>query len=122
MTRLRLALAWIFTAACIVSTSAMAHAFLDHAQPAVGSTMHDSPASVRLWFTQQLEPAFSRVRVEDATGKAIDKSDSHVDDADRSLLAVDLPSLPPGTYRVRWRVVSVDTHVTEGDFTFTIGK
>lgn len=122
MTRLRLALAWIFAAACIVSTSAMAHAFLDHAQPAVGSTLHDSPPGVRLWFTQQLEPAFSRVRVEDATGKAIDKGDSHVDGADRSALAVNVPPLPPGTYRVRWRVVSVDTHVTEGDFTFTIGK
>jgi hypothetical protein len=28
--------------------------------------------------------------------------------------------LTPGTYRVSWRVVSVDTHPTEGNFTFTI--
>jgi methionine-rich copper-binding protein CopC len=31
------------------------------------------------------------------------------------------PRLAPGTYRVMWRVISVDTHQTEGAFTFTIG-
>jgi methionine-rich copper-binding protein CopC len=28
----------------------------------------------------------------------------------------------PGTYKVNWRVLSVDTHRTEGNFTFRIGK
>ena len=102
------------------SAPVAAHAFLDHAVPAVGSTVHAAPASVRLWFTEQLEPAFSRVKVLDATGKEIDKSDSHVDVSDASVLAVSVPALAPGTYRVQWRVVSVDTHVTEGDFTFEI--
>jgi hypothetical protein len=36
------------------------------------------------------------------------------------LLRVSLPKLVPGTYRVTWRVLSVDTHVTEGDFTFAV--
>jgi methionine-rich copper-binding protein CopC len=44
-----------------------AHAFLDHATPAVGSAIHGSPAEVRLWFTQGLEPAFSTVQVETVT-------------------------------------------------------
>ena len=120
MTPIRLALA--FAAVCCMSTAAMAHAFLDHAQPAVGSTLHDPPSTVRLWFSQKLEPAFSRLQVEDASGKAVDMGDSHVEGPDASMLAVDVPALPPGTYRVRWRVVSIDTHVTEGDFTFTIAK
>lgn len=106
--------------ACIAAPPAAAHAFLDHASPAVGSTVHDPPPSVRLWFTEQLEPAFSRVRVVDAAGKDVDAGDSHVDTADPTLLTATLRALAPGTYRVVWRVVSVDTHVTEGDFTFDV--
>jgi len=26
------------------------------------------------------------------------------------------------TYKVIWRVLSVDTHVTEGDFTFSVAR
>ena len=29
--------------------------------------------------------------------------------------------VPPGTYTVIWRVLSVDTHRTQGDFTFRVG-
>lgn len=115
-----LALAFVVAVACIAATPAAAHAFLDHAAPAVGSTVHESPRSVRLWFTEKLEPAFSHVRVVDASGKEVDAGDSHVDGADHAILTASLPALPPGSYRVVWRVVSVDTHVTEGDFTFEI--
>jgi methionine-rich copper-binding protein CopC len=27
-----------------------------------------------------------------------------------------------GTYRVTWRVLSVDTHTTQGNFTFRVGQ
>lgn len=99
---------------------ASAHAFLDHAAPAVGSTVHGPPATVKLWFTQELEPAFSTIKVLDRDGKQVDKGDKEVDASDRTLLRISLPPLPPGTYRVVWRVLSVDTHVTEGDFTFDV--
>jgi methionine-rich copper-binding protein CopC len=120
MTLPRVALACIAAVAWFVSAPVAAHAFLDHAVPAVGSTVHRSPQDVRLWFSEQLEPAFSRVRVFDAKGAAVDKGDSHVDRSDGSMLSVSVPALAAGTYRVQWRVVSVDTHVTEGDFTFEI--
>ncbi len=100
--------------------SAHAHAFLDHARPAVGSTVHGSPGEVRLWFTAPLEAAFSTVKIMDNTGKQVDKQDKHLDRRDPALLEVSLPPLPPGTYRVLWRVLSVDSHVTNGDFTFEI--
>jgi len=99
-----------------------AHAFLDHADPRVGSTIKTPPAQVRLWFTQQLEPAFSTMRVLDTAGKQVDKQDVKVDSSKPDLLTVSVPSLGPGTYKVVWRVLSVDTHVTEGDFTFTIAR
>jgi len=31
-----------------------------------------------------------------------------------------VPPLPSGRYKVSWHVVSVDTHLTQGDFTFEI--
>lgn len=99
---------------------ARAHAFLDHAVPAVGSSVKGSPSQVKVWFTQQLEPAFSTIQVLDRSGKRVDKADIKVDPAEPTVLQVSLPTLPPGTYRVTWRVLSVDTHVTEGDFTFNV--
>ena len=116
------AVACAFAAACTLCTPASAHAFLDRAVPAVGSTLQDAPRSVRLVFSEPLVPAFSRVHVEDAAGRTVDAGDGHVDASDKTVLTVSVPSLAPGEYRVRWRVVSVDTHVTEGDFTFTVGK
>jgi copper resistance protein C len=116
----RLVVAFIAALACIANLPAAAHAFLDHAVPAVGSTVHEAPRSVRLWFTEAIEPAFSRVSVLDASDKPVDAGDSHVASSDGSILAVSLAVLAPGTYRVRWRVVSVDTHVTQGDFTFDV--
>jgi copper resistance protein C len=108
------------TCALAVFPHAHAHAFLDHALPAVGSSVHASPTQVKLWFTQALEPAFSKVQVFDRSGKRIDKADARVDPVDATLLTVSLPQLAPGTYRVAWRVLSVDTHVTEGDYTFDV--
>ena len=97
-----------------------AHAFLEHSDPSVGSKVHSAPAAVRIWFTEAIEPRFSSIQVFDATGKQVDKKDTHSDPSNRSLLQVSLPRLGPGSYKVVWRIVSVDTHRTNGDFTFQI--
>jgi methionine-rich copper-binding protein CopC len=97
-----------------------AHAFLERAVPAVGSTVQTSPAEVRIWFTEGVEPAFSTIQVFDASGKEVDKHDVHLDRSNHALLQISLPQLQAGTYKVVWRVVSVDTHVTNGSFTFRV--
>ena len=99
---------------------ALAHAFLDRAVPAVGSKVHGRPAKMRLRFSQPLEPAFSTIRVVDAGGHQVDRKDKQLDPADASVLKVSLPRLAPGVYRVLWRVLSADTHVTEGDYSFEV--
>jgi copper resistance protein C len=99
---------------------AHAHAFLDHAQPAVGSTLAVAPAVVRIWYTEALEPAFSTIAVTDAQGKAMGRGKATVDPKNPQLLELNLAPLPPGTYTVAWRVVSVDTHPTQGHFEFTV--
>jgi copper resistance protein C len=107
---------------CAAQSQAWAHAFLDHADPRVGSTVTNSPAQIKLWFTQNLEPVFSSFEVCDVKGKQLDKKNVHPDDKDKSMLIVSMPSLPDGTYTVIWHVVSVDTHRTQGRFKFTIKR
>jgi hypothetical protein len=111
-----------FACASALTPPAAAHAFLDHALPAVGSTVHAPPAQVKLWFSQKLEPAFSNAQVSDSAGKRVDRADGRVDDGDRTVLTVSVPQLAPGRYRVKWRVLSVDTHVTEGDYSFDVAR
>ncbi len=112
---------WSLIAAVLVwPTFAWAHAFLDHAEPKVGSTATFAPTEIKVWFTQELEPAFSSLEVADAQGKQVDKKDTKLDEKTKLLLTVSVPPLPPGTYTVAWHVVSVDTHKTQGHFEFTI--
>jgi copper resistance protein C len=99
---------------------AWSHAFLDRAEPRVGSTVKSSPSQVRAWFTQELEPAFSTLEVVNQSGERVDRGPARVEAASPAVLQVPLKPLGPGTYRVKWRVLSVDTHVTEGDFTFRV--
>ena len=97
-----------------------AHAFLERAEPSVGSTVQTSPSEFRIRFTENIEPAFSSIQVFDASGRQVDKRDVHLDRSDHAMLHVSLLQLGAGTYKVVWRVVSVDTHVTNGNFTFRV--
>jgi copper resistance protein C len=99
-------------------SAARAHAFLDHASPLVGSTVPAAPHEVVLTFTQNLEPAFSSVEVMDSSGARVDQGNAAVSG---NTMHIGLKALGPGTYRVRWHALSVDTHTTEGSFTFHVG-
>ena len=113
-------LALMIALALLSPAQAWAHAFLDHSEPRVGSDVGKTPAEIRIWFTQQLEPAFSTIKVFGPDGKQIDNKDTHVPPDDKKELIVSLPSIAPGTYRVSWRVLSIDTHRTQGDFKFRV--
>lgn len=102
--------------------AARAHAFLDHASPAVGSSVPAAPPVVTLWFTQDLEPAFSGVTVTNEAGQRVDLGNAQIPQGSPAELQIGLRPLPPGTYTVSWHVVSVDTHPTEGTFTFEVGS
>ena len=108
--------------AALVLTASVAdpHAVLQRAEPRVESRHKRAPEEVRLYFSERLEPAYSALRVVNERGEQVDRRDSGVDRANPSLLRATLPPLPPGTYTVRWRVLSIDADVTEGTFTFRI--
>jgi len=50
----------------------------------------------------------------------VDAGDAAVDAADPILLSVSTPNLAPGRYTVRYRVLSVDGHIVESSFAFTV--
>jgi hypothetical protein len=101
---------------------ASAHAHLDHASPAAGSTVTQAPKDVTIWFTEALESKFSGIDVRDAQGASVAGGVATLDSGNTAELRVPLKALPPGTYKVIWHVMSVDTHRTQGDFSFTVGK
>jgi copper resistance protein C len=101
---------------------AWAHAEMVKSVPARRSATTSAPPRVRLSFNERVEAKFSRVSVWDAKGAQVDLKDVEVDPEDPRQLTVGLPPLEPGAYTVRFRVLSVDGHVVESQFPFTIRK
>jgi methionine-rich copper-binding protein CopC len=104
--------------ATLTTGEARAHAFLDHAEPRVGNKVASPPREVTLWFTQKLEAAFSSIAVTGPSGQRVDAGKARVSG---NQVSVSLKAGGAGTYHVNWRVLSVDTHTTDGSFTFQVG-
>jgi len=96
------------------------HAVLVRSTPTARATLARPPERVQLWFNERLEPAYSRVSVWDAGGRQVDATDGTVDPAEPTRLTVGLTPLAPGTYTVKFRVLSVDGHLVESQFPFTV--
>jgi copper resistance protein C len=101
-------------------SNARAHAFPKTSEPAADSTVSAAPPMIKIWFTGKLERAFSKIEVSDTAGSSVDRGDAAVDADDVTLMHVSLKPLPPGSYKVHWHAVSVDTHATDGTFAFTV--
>jgi methionine-rich copper-binding protein CopC len=106
--------------ALVAARLAEGHARLARSEPAAASTLRAAPAEVRLWFTENLEPSFSAAHLLDAGRRRVDGVDGRVDGANPALLRLALPALATGRYTVVYRVVSIDSHVTAGELTFSI--
>jgi methionine-rich copper-binding protein CopC len=103
----------------LATGEASAHAFLDHAEPRVGNKVASPPNQVTLWFTQKLEAAFSSIAVTNAAGERVDTGKPSVSG---NKMSIGLRPGGSGTYHVTWHVLSVDTHRTDGNFTFQVGQ
>ena len=121
MNQHRLAISAFFFISLLLPARSFAHAHLDHAVPAAGSIVTTAPKEVVIWFTEALEPKFSSIEVRDAQGAAMQTGPAKLASDNTAELRVTLKPLPPGTYKVIWRVLSVDTHRTQGDFSFRVG-
>jgi methionine-rich copper-binding protein CopC len=106
-----------FLAILWCATPAFAHGFLKHAEPGAGATLKAPARLVALTFSEELEPAFSGVAVTDVSGRNVEAGAAVIRG---NSMMVPLRPLPPGSYRVVWHVVSVDTHRTEGAYNFVV--
>ena len=102
---------------------ASAHAILLRSDPAADAVLRNGPPSqVRMWFSEDLNPAFSTAQVVNAKRQRVDNRDAHVSPSNSLEMDVSLQSnLPPGVYIVVWRTDSAnDGHILLGSFIFKV--
>ena len=104
------------------SGAALAHAHLKDSSPPANAVLAAAPPEVAVELSEGIEAKFSSIEVRDAKGVRVDKNDPHLATGNAKRLVVSLPPLGPGTYKVDWKVTSVDTHKTHGSFSFTVGN
>jgi methionine-rich copper-binding protein CopC len=107
------------TIVAAAAAPALAHAFLQAASPKAGSHLSAPPKEVRISFSEAVEPAFSKITVQGPPGFGGASPARPAGDA-RTLAAPLRAPVPAGAYVVRWRAVSVDSHVTQGTFQFEV--
>jgi copper transport protein len=104
-------------------SSAGAHAFLERSDPLANAVLPEAPDVVSLWFTEPIEPDFSRARLFDANGQQVETPDSQLGAEPNQLILRLPPALPRGTYTIQWSNVSAaDGHPQVGFVPFTIGS
>src|SRR5437588_1394382 len=113
-----LCLAFIFPA------TASAHAILLRSDPAQDAVLRTPPQQVRMWFSEDLNPAFTTAVVINAKNQQVDKHDAHVSPNDTKEMDVSLtPNLPAAVYIVIYRTDSADDgHILRGSFIFTVAQ
>jgi methionine-rich copper-binding protein CopC len=109
----------IFVAVLLCHSSAFGHARLVRSQPAANATLKQSPKSVELWFSEELEPTASAIVVTDQSGKRVDKNNATVAEGNKKL-QIDLDEVGSGTYTVEWKALATDQHMMKGKFTFNV--
>ncbi|CRM96254.1 Copper resistance protein C precursor [Pseudomonas sp. 22 E 5] len=108
-------------ASLLGASAAFAHAHLKSSEPAADSS-GTAPKELRLTFSEGVEATFTKVSLsKDGTEVAIKGVETP--DADKKVLVV-TPAAPlaAGNYKVVWNAVSVDTHKSNGEYSFKVGQ
>lgn len=101
-------------------TSALAHSQLVKAEPPRRAVLTKPPTQIRLWFNEKVEGDYASLVVLDARKQPITETKPTLASDDQKSIVLPLPELAPGKYSVKFRVLSVDGHVVESTFDFTI--
>jgi len=115
-----LAMAGALSAGGLSPDVAPAHSLLVRSEPGRSATVTRAPERVRLWFSERIEPAYATLSLWNEAGTQVDAGDATVDSNDPVILSVSTPTLGAGRYTARFRVLSVDGHVVESSFAFTV--
>ncbi len=105
---------------CLHVAPALAHSMLVKAEPPRRAVLAKTPAQVRLWFNEELEGEYASLIVLDAEKHSVTEIKPQLAPNDPKSIVLPLPELTPGKYSVKFRVLSVDGHVVESSFDFTV--
>lgn len=115
-------LVFALAGALLLAAPASAHANLARSSPGANETLTESPTEIRLWFTEPLEPDYSRITLLDMNGDTISPAPSSVDPEDAHQMTLAVDDLPDGVYTVSWRSLSTtDGHLAQGSYAFGVG-
>lgn len=98
----------------------LAHAMLVKAEPARRAALAKAPAQVRLWFNEEVEKDYAALTVLDGNKHPLTEVIPQISADDPKSIVLPLPELPPGKYTVKFRVLSVDGHVVDSFYDFTV--
>lgn len=98
----------------------LAHSMLVKAEPPRRAVLAKTPAQVRLWFNEEIEGDYASLVVLDAEKHPVTEIKPQLASDDPKSIVLPLPELVPGKYFVKYRVLSVDGHVVESSFDFTV--
>jgi len=107
-------------AICVHVAPALAHSMLVKAEPPRRAVLATAPAQVQLWFNEEIEGAYASLVVLDAEQHPVTEVKPQLAPDDQKSIILPLPELTPGKYSVKFRVLSVDGHVVESYFDFTV--
>lgn len=105
---------------CVYAAPALAHSMLVKAEPPRRAVLTQSPAQVQLWFNEEIEGDYASLVVLDAEKHPVTEIKPQLAPDDRKSIVLPLPELMPGKYSVKFRVLSVDGHVVESYFDFSV--
>ena len=105
---------------CLAPRPVGAHAVLAQTVPASGVRLDRPPSEVSLRFDEAVETALGSLRVLDARGIDRARGEPYHPAGDTSRVAVRIGPLGTGHYIVAWRVVSADSHIVSGAYTFGV--
>jgi methionine-rich copper-binding protein CopC len=103
----------------LYSAPVSAHAMLTKAQPPRRAQLTQPPAQVRLWFNEEVEKDYASLTVNHGGKPVTDVKPTLAEDDPRSIV-LPMPELSPGKYTVKFRVLSVDGHVVDSSYDFTV--
>jgi len=100
---------------------ASAHALLARADPPINASLRESPTTITLFMTEQLQRSHSSVQVLDSAGQRRDIGETEFSDAVPTQMSVRTLKLEPGVYTVAWETLSeVDGHTWTGSYVFSV--
>ncbi len=98
---------------------AYAHAALVKATPGSRAVLSHMPEKIELCFNETVELKFSTVGVKDEKGEPVPLGEVAIGSTPKCIVSTVSPA-GTGTYKIEYRVLSLDGHIIESSYQFMV--